>query len=97
MVSLLRSTTNIQGFQQTINIVAGEKVKSNPKLSAPDLFGGNGRLVLSYCHRGNSTVEISTPADLPLFSMFQITTNVVQVILCYTVRFSTYHAVIFLK
>ena len=59
---------NIQGFQQTIKIVAGDKVKSHPKHSELDLFGGNGRHVLSCCHRGNHIVEISTPTDLPYTS-----------------------------
>jgi len=55
---------NIQGFQQTINIVAGYKVKSHPKHSETDLFGGNERQVPSYRHRGNSIVEVSTSTDL---------------------------------
>jgi hypothetical protein len=55
----------IQVFQQTINIVAVDKVKSHSKHPEPDFFGGNGRQMLSYCHRENYTVEISTPADLP--------------------------------
>jgi hypothetical protein len=59
---------DIQGFQQTVKIVEDDKVKSHPKHSDPELFGGNGRQVPSYCHRGNSTVEVSTPTDLPYSS-----------------------------
>jgi len=62
--SLFRIMMNIQGLEQNINIVAGYKVKSHPKHSETDLFGGKERQVPSYRHRRNSTVEVSTSTDL---------------------------------
>ena len=71
-----------QGFQQAINIVTGDKDKSHPKHSEPDLFGGNGSQVLSYCHRGNFTVKFSNPTYLPFSSEVPFNTKVVHLIMC---------------